>query len=219
MEDVRKGRGLKPEFVEVMRAHKVPQYYIDSCNKIKYMFPKGHAVAYVTMAIRVGYFKIYYPLEFYATFFSTRSKQYDIQTMIKGKEAVINRLDELKLKSRSKTDKLSNKEAEQVKTLHIALEMLQRGYQFSNINLYKSDPVNFVVDHENKALIPPFTTIDGLGESAALSVKEAREQGEFFSKEDLLRRTKLSSTNVQDLSDMGVLDDLHETDQLSLFDF
>ena len=219
MEDVRKGRGLKPEYEEIMRANKVPQYYLDSCNKIKYMFPKGHAVAYVTMAIRVGYFKVYYPLEFYATFFSTRSKQYDIQTMIKGKEAVIDRLDELKLKSRSKVEKLSNKEAEQVKTLHIALEMLQRGYKFSNINLYKSDPVNFVVDHENKSLIPPFTTIDGLGESAAASVKEAREQGEFFSKEDLLRRTKLSSTNVQDLSEMGVLDNLNETDQLSLFDF
>ena len=220
MEDVRKGRGLKPEFVEIMRAHKVPQYYIDSCNKIKYMFPKGHAVAYVTMAIRVGYFKVYYPLEFYATFFSTRSKQYDIRTMIKGKEAVINRLDELKLKSRSKTEKLSNKEAEQVKTLNIALEMLQRGYKFSNIDLYKSDPLNFVVDHENKALIPPFITVDGLGENNAITVKEARESGgEFFSKEDLLRRTKLTATNVQDLSDMGVLDGLNETDQLSLFDF
>ena len=220
MEDVRHGYGLKPEFVEIMRANKVPEYYIDSCNKIKYMFPKGHAVAYVTMAIRVGYFKIYYPLEFYATFFSTRSKQYDIKTMIQGKEAVINKLDELKLKSRSKTDKLSTKEAEQVKTLNIALEMLQRGYKFSNIDLYKSDPLNFVVDHENKALIPPFVTIDGLGENNALTVKEARESGgKFFSKEDLLRRTKLTATNVQDLSDMGVLDDLNETDQLSLFDF
>ena len=220
MEDVRKGRGLKPEYEEAMRAHKVPSYYIDSCNKIKYMFPKGHAVAYVTMAIRVGYFKVYYPLEFYATFFSTRSKQYDIKTMIAGKEAVIEKLDELKLKSRSKTEKLSTKEAEQVKTLNVALEMLQRGYTFSNIDLYKSDPLNFVVDHERKCLVPPFVTIDGLGENNAITVKEARESGgEFFSKEDLLRRTKLTATNVQDLSDMGVLDGLNETDQLSLFDF
>ncbi len=219
MEDVRHGKGLKEEFVEIMKANKVPQFYIDSCNKIKYMFPKGHAVAYVTMAIRVGYFKVYYPLEFYATFFSTRSKQYDIRTMIKGKEAVIDRLEELKLKSRSKTEKLSVKEAEQVKTLNIALEMLQRGYKFSNINLYKSDPLNFVVDKENNCLIPPFVTIDGLGENNAVTVKEAREQGEFYSKEDLLRRTKLTATNVQDLSDMGVLDGLNETDQLSLFDF
>ena len=140
--------------------------------------------------------------------------------MIKGKEAVIEKLDELKLKSRSKTEKLSTKEAEQVKTLNVALEMLQRGYTFSNIDLYKSDPLNFVVDHERKCLIPPFVTIDGLGENNAITVKEARESGgEFFSKEDLLRRTKLTATNVQDLSDMGVLDDLHETDQLSLFDF
>ena len=219
MEDVRKGRGLKPQYVEIMKAHKVPDWYIDSCNKIKYMFPKGHAVAYVTMAIRVGYFKVYYPLEFYATFFSTRSKQYDIQVMIKGKEAVINKIDELKLKSRSKTEKLSPKEAEQLKTLNVALEMLQRGYKFANIDLYKSDPLNFVVDKENNALIPPFITIDGLGENNAITVKEAREQGEFFSKEDLQRRTKLTSTNIQDLSDMGVLDNLNETDQLSLFDF
>ena len=220
MEDVRHGYGLKPEFVEIMKANKVPQFYIDSCNKIKYMFPKGHAVAYVTMAIRVGYFKVYHPLEFYATFFSTRSKQYDIKTMIKGRDAVIDRLEELKLKSRSKVDKLSPKEAEQVKTLNVALEMLQRGYKFENIDLYKSDPLNFVVDKENNGLIPPFITIDGLGENNAITIKEARESGgAFFSKEDLLRRTKITTTNVQDLSDMGVLDGLNETDQLSLFDF
>ena len=218
MEDVRHGKGLKPEFVEIMKANKVPQYYIDSCNLIKYMFPKGHAVAYVTMAIRVGYFKIYYPLEFYATFFSVRSKQYDIKAMLKGKEGIVARLEELKLKSRAKGEKLSPKETEQIKTLQIALEMTQRGYKFENIDLYKSDPVNFVVDHENKALIPPFITVDGLGENNAITVKEARESGgEFFSKEDLLRRTKLTTTNVNDLDELGVLKDLSESDQLTLF--
>lgn len=219
MEDVRKGRGLKPEYVEIMKANKVPQYYIDSCNLIKYMFPKGHAVAYVTQAVRVGYFKIYYPLEFYATFFSVRCDQYDIEAMIKGEQAIINRLDELKLKSRSKTEKLSPKETEQIKTLSMALEMVQRGYKFENIDLERSDPVNFVVDKENNALIPPFITIDGLGANNAMSVKEARKDGPFHSKEELLRRTKLTSTNVQDLTRMGVLDKLDETDQLSLFDF
>lgn len=219
MEDVRKGRGLKPEYVEIMKAHQVPQWYIDSCNLIKYMFPKGHAVAYVTMAVRVGYFKIYHPLEFYATFFSVRSKQYDIEVMIKGEQAIINRLEELKLKGKTKGEKLSPKETEQIKTLTISLEMVQRGYKFENINLYKSDPLKFVVDKENNALIPPFITIDGLGESNAVTVEEARKQQEFYSKEDLLRRTKLTSTNVEDLSRMGVLDDLNETDQLSLFDF
>ena len=219
MEDVRKGRGLKEEYLEIMKAKKVPDFYIESCNKIQYMFPKGHAVAYVTMAVRVGYFKIYYPLEFYATFFTVRSKQYDIQTMIKGKDAIISKIEELRTRQRVSNEKLSPKEQEQLKTLINALEMVQRGYHFSNIDLYKSDATKFVVDYETKSLIPPFITIDGLGENNAITVVEARKDGEFFSKEDLLRRTKLTSTNVQDLTDMGVLDNLSENDQLSLFDF
>ena len=219
MEDVRKGRGLKEQYEEIMKANNVPSWYIDSCKKIKYMFPKGHAVAYVTMAVRVGYFKIYYPLEFYATFFSVRSKQYDIKTMIKGKDAIISKIEELRTQQRVSNVKLSPKEQEQLKTLINALEMVQRGYKFENIDLYRSDASNFVVDYENKALIPPFITIDGLGENNAVTVVEERKKGEFFSKEDLLRRTKLTSTNVQDLSDMGVLDDLNDSDQLSLFDF
>ena len=219
MEDVRKGKGLKPEYVEIMKAHKVPDFYINSCNLIKYMFPKGHAVAYVTMAVRVGYFKIYYPLEFYATFFSVRCDQYDIQAMIKGEQAIISRLDELKLKSRSKTEKLSPKETEQIKTLSMALEMVQRGYKFDNISLEKSDSSNFVVNKENNSLIPPFRTLDGLGENNAKTVVEARKDGPFHSREELLRRTKLTSTNVEDLAKLGVLDGLDETDQLSLFDF
>lgn len=219
MEDVRKGRGLKPEYVEIMKAKKIPQFYIDSCNKIKYMFPKGHAVAYVTMAIRVGFFKVYHPLQFYATFFSVRSKQYDIGPMIKGREAIIARIDALRFKSQSKgLDKITPKETEQLKTLQIALEMVQRGYKFENINLYKSDASKFVVNEENKSLIPPFICLDNLGEKAALTVIEARQNGEFLSKEDLLRRTGLSSTNVDDLASLGVLDGLHENDQLSLFD-
>ena len=219
MEDVRHGKGLKSEYVDIMKANGVKQYYIDSCNKIKYLFPKGHAVAYVTMAMRVGYFKVYYPLEFYATFFSVRSKQYDIKAMIGGREAIVARLEELKLKSKSKTEKMSPKEVEQLKTLNVALEMVQRGFKFENIDLNRSEATVFVVDKENNALIPPFATIDGLGENNAFTVVEARKDGPFYSKEDLLRRTKLTSTNVQDLDDMGVLKDLSDTDQLSLFDF
>ena len=219
MEDVRKGKGLKPEYEEAMKTHNVPDYYIESCKKIKYMFPKGHAVAYVTMAIRVGYFKIHYPLEFYATFFSVRSKQYDIIPMIKGEEAIINRLDQLKVKEKTTGEKLTPKEEEQMKTLTIAVEMTQRGYKFSNIDLYKSDATKFVVDHETQSLIPPFSAIDGLGENNAITVIEERKKKPFTSKEDLLRRTKLTSTNVKDLTDLGVLDNLNESDQLSLFDF
>lgn len=219
MEDVRKGKGLKPEYEQAMIAHNVPPYYIDSCKKIKYMFPKGHAVAYVTMAIRVGYFKVHYPLEFYATFFSVRSKQYDIIPMIKGEEAIINRLEQLRTKEKTTGEKLTVKEEEQYKTLQIAVEMTQRGYKFSNIDLYRSDATKFVVDHEHQCLIPPFVTIDGLGENNAITVVEERKKRPFTSKEDLLRRTKLTSTNVNDLSAMGVLDELSESDQLSLFDF
>ena len=219
MENVRKGKGLKPEYEEAMITHDVPGYYIDSCKKIKYMFPKGHAVAYVTMAIRVGYFKIHHPLEFYATFFSVRSKQYDIIPMIKGEQAIINRLEQLRVKEKTTGEKLTTKEEEQYKTLQIAIEMVQRGYKFENIDLYRSDATKFVVDHENNALIPPFTTIDGLGENNAITVIAEREIRPFTSKEDLLRRTKLTSTNVKDLSDMGVLDCLDENDQLSLFSF
>ena len=219
MEDVRKGRGLKPEYEEAMIAHNVPTYYIESCKKIKYMFPKGHAVAYVTMAIRVGYFKVHYPLEFYATFFSVRSKQYDIVPMIKGEEAIINRLEQLKVKEKTTGEKLTTKEEDQLKTLQIAVEMTQRGYKFSNIDLYRSDATKFVVDHEHNCLIPPFITIDGLGENNAITVIEERQKRPFTSKEDLLRRTKLTNTNVNDLSALGVLDDLNDSDQLSLFDF
>ena len=214
MEDVRKGKGLKPEFLETMKKYNIPQFYIDSCNLIKYMFPKGHAVAYVTMAVRVGYFKIYYPLEFYATFFSVRSDQYDIVPMIKGEQAIIDRIEELKNKK-----ELSNKEKDQLKTLQIAIEMVQRGYSFSNIDLYKSDATKFIVDHETKSLIPPFITIDGLGANNAITVVEARNQGEFTSEEDLLRRTKLTKTNVNDLKAIGAIKNLNETDQISLFDF
>ena len=139
--------------------------------------------------------------------------------MIKGEEAIIDRLEFLKHKEKQGGEKLTPKEEEQYKTLQIALEMVERGYKFSNINLYRSDATNFVVDHENKCLIPPFITIDGLGENNAVTVVEARKDREFTSREDLLNRTKLTSTNVKDLVDMHVLDDLPETDQLSLFDF
>ena len=219
MEDVRKGRGLKEEYLEVMRAHNVPQYYIDSCNKIKYMFPKGHAVAYVTMAIRVGYFKVYHPLEFYATFFSVRSKQHDLLPMLGGEEAIIKRLDFLKNKEKTIGEKLTPKEEEQIKTLQIALEMVDRGYKFSTIDLYRSEATQFVVDHENKALICPFTTIDGLGENNAKTVIEERAKGPFTSKKNLLTRTKLTSTNVDELAKLGVLAGLSDEDQMSLFDF
>ncbi len=218
MESVRKGRKIPKEAEEALRACNVPEWYIDSCNKIKYMFPKAHAVAYVTMAVRVGYFKLYYPLEFYAVWFSARCKQYDIEPMLGGKEAIIQRYDELKGR-KNKHEKLSPKETDILKMLTVAIEMTERGYKFEKVDLYKSKATEFVVDHENKSLICPFIVIDGLGENAAISVVEAREKGPFSSKEDLLKRTKLSSTNVEDLSKIGTLDGMGDSDQMSLFEF
>jgi len=219
MEDVRKGKKVKPEYEIEMKAHNVPQYYIDSCNKIKYMFPKGHATAYVTMALRVGYFKVYYPMEFYTTFFSLRSKQYDIETMIKGEKAIIDKLEEFANKEKNK-QKLSTKEEQIEKTLEVALEMYQRGFIFGNIDLYKSNSTKFIIDHEEHLILPPFNVIDGLGDAAAESVVIARKDGEFKSIEDLSSRTQLNKTNIEKLTDLGVIS-LPKTDhdQLNLFEF
>ncbi len=222
MESVRKGKKVQPEFMNLMLAKGVPQWYIDSCNKIRYMFPKAHAVAYVTQAVRVGYFKIYHPLEFYAVWFSVRSKDYDIKAMLGGLQACEDRFDELKRKinSKDRTIKVTPKEKDIYEMLKIAIEMYQRGFKISNLDLYKSDATNFVVDKENGALIPPFTVIEGLGEAAANSVIEARSGGyKFTSKEDLLKKTKLNQTNVEKLEELKVLEDLGETEQMTLFDF
>ena len=220
METVRKkDKFLKDTQIEVMRSHNVPQFYIDSCNKIEYLFPKGHATAYCMMAVRVGYFKVYYPLEFYATFFTVRSEQYDIEALVKGESAIIAKIDELRAKNRIKGEKLSNKEDDILKTLQVALEMVQRGYKFINIDLARSEASRFVVDKENKALIPPFSTIDGLGAHNAESVITERNKRPFSSVDDLQTRTQLTGTNIGDLRRLGVLKDLPESDQMSLFDF
>ena len=221
MEKVRKGKKLSPEEITLMKEHKVPDYYIDSCSKIKYLFPKGHACAYVMMAIRVAYYKVYHPLEFYATFFSLRSDQYDIETMIKGIDAIHNKLEEFSSRRRSNNVELalSVKEEDVERTLDVALEMCERGYKFSNIDIERSDAVNFVVDKENKALIPPFKVLDGLGENTANEIIKARKERPFESQEDLKKRGKLAEKNMKQLKQLHVLDNLRENDQLSLFDF
>lgn len=220
MESVRKGKKVAPPFAEIMRAHNVPEYYIASCNKIAYMFPKAHAVAYVMMAVRVGYFKVHYPLEFYATFFSVRSKQFEFETMLKGEDAITTRIEELRRKMLNRRqERINPKEVGILDTLMIAIEMVERGYKFGNIDLYKSDASHFTVDHERGVLIPPFVVLDGLGDSAAYSIVEARQAGKFLSKEDLLSRTKLNNTNLEELSSLGALGDLGDTNQISLFEF
>ena len=220
MEGVRKGKGLSSEQEAAMVEHKVPDYYIESCKKIKYLFPRGHATAYVMMAVRVAYFKLYYPLEFYAVFFSVRCDAYEIKTMIDGIDAVKKRIQQLQSRFGSRDNPLSPKESDILDTLKMALEMEQRGFHFGNIDLYKSDAKLFLTDKEHGCLIPPFSVLDNLGESAARSVVEARNDGRrFLSKENLKKRTKLSATNIADLDALGVLKGLGETDQASIFDF
>ena len=221
MEAVRKGKKLKPEWEELMKQHGVPDYYIDSCNKIKYLFPKGHACAYVMMALRVGYYKIYYPLAYYATFFTLRCEQYDIGSMIKGIDGIYAKLEEYDERKKSNNPELalSNKEEEIEKTLIVALEMAERGYIFENIDVEKSDGTKFIVDEKNKGLIPPFKVIDGFGEKAAEVLIEARNEKPFTSKEDLQKRGKVSAATIKALEKIHALDNLKDNDNISLFDF
>lgn len=219
MEKVRKGKKIPDKYIPILREHGIPEFYIDACNKIKYLYPKAHAVAYATMAVRVGYFKVYYPLEFYAVWFSSRCDAYDIFTMLGGYEKIKDRYDQLTRLLNDKTQKVVKKDEDLHAMLEVCIEMFERGYKFGNLDLYKSDATQFICDKENGLLIPPFIVIDGLGEAAAESVVEARKNGEFKSKEDLLKRTKLNGTNVEDLDSIGVLKGLGDTDQMSLFEF
>ena len=218
MEDVRKGRGLKKEYLEEMRMHEVPDFYIESCNKIKYLFPRAHATAYVTQAVRVGYFKVYYPLAFYAVYFSTRSDQYDIDTMIMGMDAIKNRLNYLNEKKASK-EKLSNKEVDILSTLEMALEMSERGFKFANIDINKSLAKDFVIDEEHNALIPPFIVLDGLGDNVAEGIIKARKEKAFTSIEDFRERAPISEKHFKKLQSLNTFKDMKESDQVSLFDF
>lgn len=220
MECVRKGKSpaVFPEkkYEELMKEYNVPQWYIDSCKKIKYMFPKAHAVAYVLSAIRVAWWKVYYPREYYAVYFTTRCDFYDIETMISGKEAILARRKEIEhLREQRKS---SNKDEGLWDVFEIALEMIERGYHFNPLNLELSDASRFILDpHDDKGLIPPFSSVDSLGESVAKTVIEARKKGPFLSIEDVVNRTKLNNSHVKQLTKMGVFEGMQEENQLSLF--
>ena len=224
METVRKNKGHAnrakiEEKVGMLQEHGVPEWYIESCRRIQYLFPRAHATAYVINAVRNAWYKLYKPLHFYGVFLSDHIDKFEVKTMVKGLDAVVQRVNVLEARSNSRVEKLSEKEEEILKGLKVCVEFLDRGFTFHNIDIYKSAAHDFVVDEENNALYPPFTVIDGLGLSAAESVVKAREDGEFISKEDLKKRTSLSETNINDLSDAGALDGMGEKDQLSLFDF
>lgn len=219
MESVRKGKGLKPEWEEIMKPV-VDDWYIDSCKKIKYMFPKAHAVAYVIMAIRIAWFKVYHPYWYYAVYFSLRCDAYEIDTMIKGYDAVASRMDEIKamLADPERKREVTPKDNALITTFESVLEMYARGYKFSNIDIDLSEATEFkVMPGDKTTIIPPFTTVDGLGENVAKSIVEARKQCPFLSKEDILTRTQLSATLLKKLEKLGCLTHLQEENQMSLF--
>ena len=215
MESVRKGKKIPAEFMDEITKHNVPEYYIESCNKCKYLFPKAHAVAYVTMAVRIAWFKVHNPLAYYACFFSTRSKQFDIKSMSGGLEKIMKTLDSIQTRKLKKTQTPKDEEIE--KTLQIAVELYERGYSISNIDIYKSDYKDFVIDEENKCIVPPFIVIDGLGAGPAETIFEARKVRPFVSQEDLINRTKLNIQNIEKLRKLHVLDAIPEEDQITLF--
>ena len=218
MEHVRKGKGLTPEEEKVMLEHSVPKWYIDSCKKIKYMFPKAHAVAYCIMAVRVAWFKVYHPEYYYVMYFTLRCDAYEISTMIKDADSIYSRMQELYAKMQSREDPATKKEKDIFDCLEICYEMVSRGYKMTNIDLYKSDAKQFRVNPDNNhEIIPPFVVLDGLGENVAESIVAARNDREFLSKEDLMNRTQLSQTLCKKLSDMGVLNGLDDSNQMSLF--
>ena len=213
MESVRKGKGLKPEWEEEMTAHGVPDWYIWSCKKIKYMFPKAHAAVYVMMAWRIAYCKVFYPLAYYAAYFSIRATGFSYELMCQGKD----KLNYFMRDYEKRKDSLSKKEQDTYKDMRIVQEMYARGYEFWTIDLYKAQASRFqIIDGK---LMPALSTIDGLGEKAAEAVVEAAKDGPFLSKDDFRQRTKVSKTVIDLMGDLGLFGDLPESNQLSLFDF
>lgn len=210
-ESVRKGKGLTPEWIEEMKRCKVPQWYIDSCLKIQYMFPKAHAAAYVISAVRTAYFKLYYPIEYYATYFSVRAEDFDIELCCQGYEAIYRQIEEIEQKGFQAT----TKEKSMLPVLEMALEMTARGFTFKNLDLYRSEATRFIVDGDS--LIPPFSAMQGIGENAARNIAAAREQGEFLSIEDFQQKSKASKSIIELLTQMGCFRGLPESNQLSLF--
>ena len=210
MESVRKGKGLKPEMEQAMIDQQVPDWFMDSCKKIKYMFPKGHAVAYVTMALRVAWFKVHQPLAYYCAYFTVRGDGFDATTMILSPDAARKKINEIRT-----MDKPTARDKDTATCLELVLEMNLRGIKFLPVDLYKSDVRRFLIEDGN--IRCPFISLPGLGESVAVTIAEAREEGQFLSVEDLKKRGKAGSAVVDMLRAHGALDGMTETNQISMF--
>ena len=219
MEFVRKGKASKEpaawaEHAATMEEYGIEDWYIESCRKIKYMFPKAHAAAYVTSAFRIAWYKVHMPVYFYASWFSTKATDFDIEAMIKGYDSIKDRIVEIS----NKGFDASNKEAGISECLKVALEMSARGIKVSNFDLYKSKGLTFDVADDN-TLIPPFITIDGLGETVAKNIESEAQKRPFISVEDFQNRCKVSQTLIDKMRNLGVFKGMPESSQLSLFDF
>lgn len=213
MESVRKGKGLTDEMEETMLSCGVPEWYIWSCKRIKYMFPKAHAAAYVMMAVRIAYFKVYEPLAYYAAYFSVRASAFNYELMCQGRQ----RLEEHIRDYKNRYNDLSKKEQDTYKDMRIVQEMYARGIDFVPIDIYQAKATRFQI--MNGKLMPALSTIDGLGDKAAEAIVEAAKEGEFLSRDDFRKRSKASSTVVDAMVALGLLDNMPESNQLSLLDF
>jgi len=211
MEQVRKGRGLTPEDEAVMKEHQVPGWYIESCKKISYLFPKAHAVAYAMMAFYTAYYKVHHPLAFYATYFTIKVDDCDAGVLIRDAETLRKMVEDIERKGNDATAK----EKSVATVLEVAIEAKARGVEFLPIDLYKSKAREFQIVGD--ALLPPLASVPGIGISAAESIVAAREAGEFTSIEDLRRRSGATKTVIEALAEHGCLEGLSETDQLTLF--
>ena len=213
MEGVRKGKGLKPDWEKAMREANVPEWYIESCKKIKYMFPKAHAAAYVMMAWRIAYCKVFYPLAYYAAFFSIRASGFSYELMCQGRERLEYHLQDYK----NRSDSLSQKEQGTLRDMRIVQEMYARGFEFLPLDIYRAKADRFqIIDGK---LMPSLSSIDGLGGKAAEAVVEAVKRGErFLSLEDFWQKTKVPKTTIDLMAELGIFGDLPRSNQLSLFD-
>ena len=213
MESVRKGKGLRDEWITTMKEHGVPDWYIWSCKKIKYMFPKAHAAAYVMMAYRIAWFKVFQPLAYYGAYFSIRATAFSYELMCMGKE----KLEFYMAEIRKKGDAASKKEQDTLKDMRIVQEMYARGYDFMPIDIYRAKAHRFQII-EGK-LMPSIDSIEGLGDKAADAVVDAAVQGRFLSKDDFRDRTKVSKTVIDLMDKLGLFGDIPQSNQISLFDF
>jgi DNA polymerase-3 subunit alpha (Gram-positive type) len=214
MESVRKGRGLSEEQEKIMVEHNVPDWYIWSCKKIKYMFPKAHAAAYVMMAWRVAYCKVFYPLEYYCAYFSIRADAFDYEKMTMGRDKLEHYIDDYKNKKAEGT--ISNTEENELKDMRLVQEMYARGFDFMPIDLYKAKARSFQIF--DGRIMPSFKVIDKVGEVAGEGIEIAARAGEFLSKDDLRIRSGVGQTVIDKLSELGILGDMASSNQLSLFD-